>query len=301
MQSGLLLVDKPTGMTSHDVVASVRRIASQKQVGHAGTLDPLATGLMVVLLGEATKLSDFLLNGDKSYKVRLHLGVKSDTGDRDGTILDRKVVDLTKEKIEAAVNSLAGEFMWPVPIYSAMKVQGEKLYDKARRGDDFTPPSKTMIFRKVELLKIEMPFIEVRLECSKGSFVRTWVEKLGEALGTYAMVDELRRLTSIPYSLDKAISLESFKASDEAAKFGAGHWVSLSETLQDWYPLKLDGMEEKLVKNGQLPHRLARYIEIEFGSMSLPGIKVLSRRTGGLIAILTQESKGYAIKRVFNN
>jgi len=296
MRSGLLLIDKPTGMTSHDVVSSIRRLSSQKQVGHAGTLDPLATGLMVVLMGEATKLSDFILNGDKSYHVQLELGIKTDTGDKDGVVLDRKSFDVTEERIHQAVSALTGEFIWPVPIYSAVKVQGEKLYEKARRGDDFAPPAKTMIFKTVELVKTELPHVEVRLECSKGSFVRTWVEKFGEVLGTYATVTRLRRLTSLPYSLEKAIALENYAAADSGT-----HWIPLMETLPDWYSMKLDGLEEKLVRNGQLPHRLARYLEIEFGSRSLPGIKILSRRTGGLIAILTQESKGYAIKRVFNS
>jgi len=305
VRSGLLLIDKPTGMTSHDVVGSVRKISSQKQVGHAGTLDPLATGLMVVLMGEATKLSDYVLNGDKAYTVEIELGLKSDSGDRDGTILEKKDVTVTAEDLVKAADSLRGELQWAVPMFSAVKVDGQKLYDIARNNGpeaimNFKPPIKTMIFKKVQVTRVELPIVEVRLECSKGSFVRTWVEKLGEKLGTGGIVSQLRRTVSIPYSLDKAITLDSYKQALETTDAG-GHWVPLSESLPGWPAIKIDGLEEKLVKNGQIPHRLSRFLEIEYGQPTIPGVKIMSRRNGALISILTKDSRGFAIKRVFNS
>jgi tRNA pseudouridine55 synthase len=295
MKSGLLLIDKPKGMTSHDVVSSVRRLASQKQVGHAGTLDPLATGLMVVLLGEATKLSDFILNGDKSYIVEALLGVRSDTGDTDGTVLETNLVSVTEAQVLQAVAELQGEFVWPVPIYSAVKVQGQKLYEKARAKEDFTPPCKAMTFYKTEFLGINKDRVQVRLHCSKGSFVRTWVEKLGEKLGCGATVSVLRRESSFPYNLHSAVSLSD----DSLLENDRPHWIPFDQTLPDWPIVKVDGLDEKLLKNGQISHKLARFLEIEYMDPRFPGVKVISRKTQDLLAILTKNEQGYSIRRVF--
>ncbi len=297
MKNGLLLVDKPKGMTSHDVVSSVRRLAAQKQVGHAGTLDPLATGLMVVLMGEATKLSDFILSGDKSYVVEALLGVRYDTGDTDGSVIETKTVDVTEQKIKAAVEELQGTFQWPVPIYSAMKVQGQKLYEKARAQEVFTPPSKPMTFYKAEFLGATMDRVQVRLSCSKGSFVRTWVEKLGEKLGCGAAVAVLRRESSFPYALQDAVTLTDGRLMTDDPP----HWIPFGQALPTWPVVKVEGLEEKLLRNGQISHRLGRFLEIEY--MHLPaalGVKVISGKTKDLLAILTRGETGYSIRRVFN-
>jgi tRNA pseudouridine55 synthase len=297
MKNGLLLVDKPKGMTSHDVVSSVRRMASQKQVGHAGTLDPLATGLMVVLMGEATKLSDFILTGDKSYVVEALLGVRYDTGDTDGAVIETKTVDVTEEKIKTAVNELQGTFLWPVPIYSAVKVKGQKLYEKARANEVFTPPSKPMTFYKAEFLGASLDRVQVRLHCSKGSFVRTWVEKLGEKLGCGASVAVLRRESSFPYNLQSAVPL----ADERLMTKESPHWIPFDQTLPNWPVVRVEGLEEKLLKNGQISHRLGRYLEIEYMPLAAEGVKVVSGRTKGLLAILTRGDTGYSIRRVFNS
>lgn len=295
MRNGLLLVDKPSGITSHDVVHSVRRWSSQKQVGHAGTLDPLATGLMVVLMGEATKLSDYILNGDKAYIVDLKLGVTTDSGDSDGQITEEKPVNVSAEQIENAVASLQGSFVWPVPIYSAVKTKGKKLYELARANVPVEPPKKPMIFKEVRLLKNESPIVSVFLACSKGSFVRTWVQQLGEALGTGATVVSLRRTASIPYSIEKAVALDSLAGTEEAGT----HWIPLKESLPDWWPFKVEGIDEKLIKNGQIPHKIERFLEIECPA-TCPGVKILSRRDGTFLALLTRENNKFSIKRVFN-
>lgn len=295
MKNGLLLIDKPQGMTSHDVVNSVRRITSQKQVGHAGTLDPLATGLMVVLMGEATKLSDFILTGDKSYVVEALLGVRTNTGDTDGAVLESKDVTTSLPEIEKALLSLTGEFLWSVPIYSAVKVKGEKLYEKARKGEIIVTPQKKMRFYNVELISFENNKVRARLFCSKGSFIRVWVEKLGETLGCGATVSMLRRETSQPYSLDNAVPLDMYGPQNEGA-----HWVPVSETLPDWPKVVVEGMDEKLLKNGQISHRLARYLEIEYMAPHIPGLRVFSRQSRQLLAVLARGELGYSIQRIFN-
>lgn len=298
MKSGLLLIDKPRGMTSHDVVSSIRRLSAQRQVGHAGTLDPLATGLMVVLMGEATKLSDFILSGDKSYIVEALLGVRSDTGDTDGTVLETQEVHVQNDLVMQTVKELQGEFMWPVPIYSAVKVQGQKLYEKARNQEIFTPPSKAMTFYKSEFISFNENRVQVRLHCSKGSFVRTWVEKLGEKLGCGATVSMLRRESSFPYNLESALPLSDEKL---LLQDGSPHWVPFDKTLPDWPAFKVSGMDEKLLKNGQISHRLARFLEIEFSAPRFRGIKILDSKDSDLLALLTRDERGFSIRRVFQN
>lgn len=297
MKNGLLLIDKPKGMTSHDVVHSIRRLSSQKQVGHAGTLDPLATGLMVVLMGEATKLSDYILTGDKSYLVEALLGVKTDTGDTDGQTLETKQVSLDRTSLEEAVASLRGDFVWPVPIYSAVKVQGQKLYEKARAQEVFTPPSKTMRFYSTEFLGVDGDRVRVRLSCSKGSFVRTWVEKLGEKLGCGATVSSLRREVSYPYLLKDAVALADYSPQSVES---ADCWVPVGKTLPDWPSVPVEGMDEKLLKNGQISYKLARFLEIEYMAPHFKGVKVVGRKNQDLLAILERGETGYSIRRIFN-
>lgn len=299
MRSGLLLVDKPAGMTSHDLVSKVRKIVGQKQVGHAGTLDPAATGLLVMLLGEATKLSNYILNGDKAYEVVVHLGMTTDSGDKDGAILEEKPFTATAEEITTAVNALKGEFHWPIPMYSAKKQNGKKLYELARQNIEMEAPKKKMIFSQVKLSDIDGSLVRVYLKCSKGSFVRTWAEQLGEALGCGGTVHTLRRVESVPYSVEKAIGLESLI--DAQVALGGEHWISMDQTLPDWISLKVDGGEEKLISNGQIPHKLARFLEVEYLSRGHESVKVLSKRNHRLLALLQHGSKGFKIQRVFNN
>lgn len=299
MMNGLLLIDKPSKITSHDVVASVRRMTKQKSVGHAGTLDPLATGLMVVLMGEATKLSNYILNGDKSYVVQARLGVKTDTGDKDGAVIVSEDITLPSvEKIQQVVVSLVGTFQWAVPAYSAVKQNGEKLYDMARQGLVFTPPTKPMTFYSAEFIEVNGPLVKIALRCSKGSFIRTWVEKFGEALGTVASVETLRRTQSDPYGIEKAVSLRGAEGQN---LIESSSWIPLEQSLPHWPQIRVEGQEEKLIKNGQIPHSLKRLLEIEFG-FNVPGVKVQSARSKRLLAIVGPNSSAtmYTIHRVFN-
>jgi tRNA pseudouridine55 synthase len=299
MRNGLLLLDKPTGITSHDLVHSVRRWSSQRQVGHAGTLDPLATGLMVVLMGEATKLSDYILNGDKAYVVELKLGVTTDSGDSDGAVTSEQPVTVTAEQVSQAVASLQGSFVWPVPIYSAVKTGGKKLYELARANIPVEPPRKPMNFKEVNLLQVELPVVKVFLACSKGSFVRTWVQQLGEILQTGATVISLRRTASLPYSIERAVRLDTLIQPTTDTFADGSHWIPLEKSLPDWWSLKVEGVDEKLLKNGQISHKIERFLEIECPENS-PGVKVHSRRDGSLLALVMKENNRFSIKRVFS-
>ncbi|RYZ77522.1 MAG: tRNA pseudouridine(55) synthase TruB, partial [Proteobacteria bacterium] len=213
--NGVLLVDKPVGMTSHDVVARARRILGTKGIGHAGTLDPLASGLLLLLIGEGTKVSDYLLNGDKTYELNCKLGVATDSMDITGEVLREQPVTSSLEEIKAAVAKLQGTLTLKVPLHSAVKVDGKKLYEYAHKGQTPEPniiPDREMTFYDVQLIETTMASaspsgstnVIVRMSCSKGSFIRAWANNLGEDLGCGGTVEGLRRVASNPFTVANA-------------------------------------------------------------------------------------------------
>lgn len=263
MKHGVLLVNKPKGVTSHDVVAILRRALKRKDIGHAGTLDPEATGLLIVLLGDATKLSDILLGADKSYELDVRFGTKTDSGDLAGQVIETSSVRPEIAQIAPAVSELVGSFEWEVPIFSAVKVDGKKLYEYARAQEAVVKPTKTMNFTSAHLISASTDHVRVQLSCSKGSFMRVWAEKLGEKLGTVAVASAIRRTLSSPYSLDRAVALQ--EVSLDSAYSGA-HWIPIHNTLEDWPAIRIEGVDEKLISNGQIPFKMARYLEIEYSN-----------------------------------
>lgn len=189
---GLLLVDKPAGVTSHDVVNGVRRRFGTRRVGHAGTLDPFATGLLVILLGRATRLQRYMLHLPKTYRVKARLGWRSSTGDRDGELEHTGRSPINPQLPE-------GELELPVPAYSAIKVEGRRLYKRARAGEDFTPPVRTMVVYRAQRMALDGEFATFELDCSGGTYVRSVVETLSDAY-----CEELVRLKVGGMSLDDA-------------------------------------------------------------------------------------------------
>lgn len=300
---GVLLVDKPGGMTSHDVVGRLRRLLKRKDIGHAGTLDPLATGLLVILIGKATKLSDYLLNGDKAYRTTVRLGVETDTDDMDGEVTKESPLNHSLMELEEKALQLSGKLTLKVPIYSAIKVKGKKLYEKAREGEDFTPPVRPMEFRDLKIEDLTQEKITLSFACSKGSYVRAWAKTLGENLGCGATVQLLRRIKSEPYLVENAIKLEKLEELGGENLPSLEGFIPLNQCLPDWPSLKVEGLDEKLVLNGQIPRRLERYMELEFsGIEGLQGVKLLSKRQNQLIALLEfQAPLGFKIRRVFPN
>jgi tRNA pseudouridine55 synthase len=219
--NGVLLIDKPAGMTSHDVVARVRRIIGERRVGHAGTLDPFATGLLVILIGGATRLAQFLSGADKEYEAVIRLGYATDTGDLTGRRIDQDAqpnpLELTADEIEAAMASLRGDIEQVPPMYSAKKIAGRKLYEHARRGEEV---ERQPVRAKIHELKIVRrnggllaasengcADLRVRVVCSAGTYVRTLAEDLGKKLGLGAHLTELRRTRSGKFAIETAISL----------------------------------------------------------------------------------------------
>lgn len=301
---GLLLIHKPSGITSHDVINQVRRRLGTKEVGHAGTLDPLAEGLMVLLVGEATKMSSYVLEKNKQYEVTLKLGIETDTLDITGQILReyQGVICSDREVIEKA-QSLQGDFMWEVPLYSAAKVAGRKLYEHARSGNRETVviPQKPMSFWGVEALErksSEAHSYRFRLNCSKGSFIRTWVQQLGARLGCGAVMTELTRTYSAPYLLQNAVELEGLILTPSLSE--SPSFIPMLAALPDFKSIRVSGASEALIRNGQISHELRRRLIIHFNPESDTGIKILSQRPEELLALVGLESgKGFVVRRVF--
>lgn len=210
--SGILLVDKPAGLTSHDVVARAKRLLHAKKVGHAGTLDPFATGLLVLLIGEGTKLSASLMEGSKLYTAEIKLGEKTDTADAKGTIIERKSFEhYSEETIKKVLEQFVGTIKQKPPMYSALKKKGTPLYKFARKGLEVDREAREVTIQNVELLSSSLSGITFRVLCSKGTYVRTLAEAISEALGTCGHLKELRRLGSGTFCIEDAVSVEDLE------------------------------------------------------------------------------------------
>lgn len=210
--NGILNILKPTGMTSHDVVSSVRKILNMKKIGHAGTLDPNVAGVMVVCVGKGTKLSDYLMNGDKEYICELVLGQKTDTQDSYGTVVkqnDRLHVSL--DRIESVLRDFEGEQLQVPPMYSAVKLNGKKLYEYARQNIEVEKPGKIVCFKEIKLMKYEENKVLMNVKCSKGTYMRTLCNDIGERLGTYGHMGILIRTEAKGLHINNSVTLEMLK------------------------------------------------------------------------------------------
>ena len=212
---GILLVDKPTEWTSHDVVAKIRNHFKFSKVGHGGTLDPLATGLLVLLIGKGTKLSDRIMGGDKTYEGTIHLGVTTHSQDRDGEVLGEKDAShITRDQVEAAIQNYLGDIEQIPPMVSAIKKDGVPLYKLARKGKEIEREPRKIHIYSFEVTGFDNPFVQFRVKSTKGTYVRTLAHDLGNDLGTGASLHDLRRTASGPLGLEKAHSMEEILACD---------------------------------------------------------------------------------------
>jgi tRNA pseudouridine55 synthase len=210
MKSGFLLVDKPEGMTSHDVVDYLRKITKIKKIGHAGTLDPIATGLLILGIGrEATKKLSEFQKLDKEYIAKIKLGVKSDTFDKEGKIEKVQFEKIPKrEEIEEVLKSFCGEILQTPPPYSAKKIKGKKAYELARKGMEVKlSPVKVKIYQ-IEILNYSFPYLEIKVSCSSGTYIRSLANDIGEKLKTGGIIEKLKRTKIGNFSVKNALSLE---------------------------------------------------------------------------------------------
>ena len=206
---GIVVINKPEGMTSHDVVSLVRKRFKMRQVGHAGTLDPLATGVLVVLLGKSTKLFDQFVRFDKAYNATLLLGVTTTTADIEGKILGERPFDkVTRRKIEEVFEQFVGEIKQIPPMVSAIKFKGQKLYQLARKGIQVERAPREIRINLLQLVDFSLPRVKFYLECSKGTYVRQLAEDVGVRLGCGACISQIERTRVGPFFLEAAVSLE---------------------------------------------------------------------------------------------
>jgi len=251
---GILILDKPAGVTSNGALQMAKRLFDANKAGHTGSLDPLATGLLPLCFGEATKFSQFLLDANKQYRARIKLGVTTDSADADGKVLHEAPVPvLNAALLEAAVAQFRGEIEQTPPMYSALKVNGQPLYKLARQGIEIERQARPVTIFKLEVEDFSADEVVLNITCSKGTYVRTLAEDLGKVLGCGAHVVGLRRLASGPFSLAQALTLEELEGLLQIKGFDGldGSLLPVAEIVSDWPALEVPDMTAAFFKQGQ--------------------------------------------------
>lgn len=248
-RSGVINIYKEAGYTSHDVVAKLRGILKQKKIGHTGTLDPQAQGVLPVCLGKGTKLCDLLADHDKEYEAVLRLGITTDTQDMEGNVLQESSVQMSEEEVRTCILSFQGEQMQVPPMYSALKVNGKKLYELAREGKVVERKARPVTFHKIEVLWMELPKVKIRVQCSKGTYIRTLCNDIGEKLGCGGCMEELLRTRVERFALEDAVKLDEVQKAMEEGTVDS--LIFPVDRIFDQYPTaKTTTQGDLLVHNG---------------------------------------------------
>lgn len=282
--SGILNIDKPSGMTSHDVVAAVRRISGERRVGHAGALDPMATGVLLICLGQATRVAEYLMKARKLYRTGIVLGISTDTYDAEGRVTSRvSEVAVTRSQIEKALSSLVGQVEQVPPMYSAIKREGTPLYKLARQGLVVERKPRIVEIYNIRLVDWSSPVLQIEVGCSKGTYIRSLAHDLGEGLGCGAHLQNLVRLAIGRFTLEEAISPSILEDA-----FAQGYWPEviypLDEALLDFQAMVVNEGTERKIRHGQ-------HVEVD-GSVSTSLCRAYSP-TGDLIALLKYDHKAH--------
>ena len=219
---GIIIIDKPAGWTSQDVTAKLRGVFQTRRIGHGGTLDPMATGVLPVFVGRATRGVEFFEHADKTYEAVLHLGITTDTEDITGEILEEKAVCVTEADILAVLPQFRGEIQQIPPMYSAIKINGQKLCNLARKGKEVERPARTITIHALDFLGLEGSKVTLRVHCSKGTYIRTLCKDIGAALGCGGCMESLRRVSAGSYTIAEAIPLAEVVASENPGAFLRG-------------------------------------------------------------------------------
>ena len=206
--NGIVIVDKPQGWTSQDVTARLRRVFSTRRIGHGGTLDPMATGVLPVFVGRGTRGVEFFEHAEKTYETLLRLGITTDTEDITGTVLTEREAAVTASQVEEALEQFRGDILQVPPMYSALKVNGQKLYDLARKGKEVERQPRPVTIHELTLLGMDADGIRLRVRCSKGTYIRTLCKDIGQALGCGGCMAELRRVSAGEYTISEAVPLQ---------------------------------------------------------------------------------------------
>ena len=246
---GVLLLDKPPGITSQTAVSRVKALFAAKKAGHTGTLDPMATGLLPIAFGEATKFSHALLDADKAYSATVRLGVTTSTGDLEGAVLTRSPVNVERDRVEAVVAGFRGEIMQTPPMYSALKHEGKPLYEYARAGTEVVRVPRRVTIHALDIGNCEGSELQMDVACSKGTYIRVLAEDIGRALGCGATLAALRRTRVGRFALEQAVSLERLGTLNAADR--AQHLLATDALLAGLPSLGLDVEQARLILQGQ--------------------------------------------------
>ncbi|GJQ34463.1 MAG: tRNA pseudouridine(55) synthase TruB [Anaerolineales bacterium] len=295
--SGALVIDKPVGMTSHDVVQAIRNGTGLRRAGHTGTLDPRASGVLVILVGPAVRLSEYVSASDKRYQAIIRLGGTTDTYDAEGKFTPTKdPAKVTEAEFEEALKTFVGEIEQTPPPYSAVKVQGRKAYEMARKGEEVELEPRTITVHHLEVLEWTPPEVVIDVHCSSGTYVRSLANDLGKKLGCGAYLVGLRRTKSGKFTLRDAVPLRKLQEA-----FTAGNWyqylIPAADALGDWYAVELSPDEVEAVRHG---HR----VKAKPADISQEKVRGVSTQ-GELVALMVQAenpedgSKEWQPKKVF--
>ena len=252
---GILIINKEKGYTSQDVVSKVKKILNIKKAGHTGTLDPMATGVLPVLLGNYTKLSKYLIEHDKIYEVRLKLGEKRDTGDSEGKITEKQNVELenlNETKITEILNTFLGESEQIPPMYSAIKINGKKLYEYARVGKEVKLEPRKINIYKINLIQFNKDNQEIEFEvmCSKGTYIRSLCEDIAKRLGTIGYMSDLKRTNVDRFNIKNAITLDELAKNKSNIEFMEKHLVKMESVFYILQKITLNNRKKELFLNG---------------------------------------------------
>ena len=246
--SGFLNIDKPLGLTSHDVVARARRALKLKKIGHAGTLDPLATGVLVLCVGTATRLSEYVMHQTKRYRAQVYLGVETETYDAEGAVTaTRDASAITREVVERALADFTGDIDQIPPMYSAIKQEGRKLYDLARTGQTVERAARRVRIDSLTIIAWEPPLFTLDVVCGAGTYIRSLAHDLGAVLGVGAHLAGLRREASGGFTLAEAVALEALLADPDPLR----HLIAPGRALADWPAVHLSAYEADAVSHGR--------------------------------------------------
>lgn len=246
---GILNVYKEKGFTSHDVVAKLRGILKQKKIGHTGTLDPDAVGVLPICLGKGTKLCDMLTDRDKTYQVVMRLGVTTDTEDMTGTILETKDVNVSVEDVEQAISQFIGEIAQIPPMYSALKVNGKKLYELAREGKVIERKPRNITIHSIDINTISLPLVTMTVACSKGTYIRSLCRDIGETLGCGACMEQLTRTNVGKFAIEDSLTLSQIETYQNTGEL-MNYLVDIQQVFQNYPKVHTKEQYDKLVYNG---------------------------------------------------
>lgn len=248
---GVVILDKPPGISSNQALQTVKRLLGARKAGHCGSLDPMATGVLPICVGQATRFSGYLLGADKTYLARCRLGQTTTTADAEGELTSEREVDVDRSRINDVLAGFRGDIEQVPPMYSALKHQGKRLYELARAGREVERPPRPVTVYRLELLDYTAPVLEIEVACSKGTYIRSLAQDIGEALGCGAHLIALRRTVAQPFSLEQAVTLDTLEDDIERGDI-ARHLLPVWSALEQFPSLELDAADSERIRQGKV-------------------------------------------------